>query len=72
MNEMWRTTHGDVVSVFTRGRLRARWYWHVQSSNNWEIVEQGEGYSRRIDAVTAAERHHPRVEAWSPDLRKRP
>jgi hypothetical protein len=62
VNEMWRTTHGDVVSVFTRGRLRTRWHWHVQSSRNWEIVEQGEGYSRRIDCVTAALRHHPRVE----------
>ena len=62
MNETWTTTHGDVVSVFTRGRLRTRWYWHVQDSGNWEIVEGGEGYSRRVDAMSAALGLHPRVE----------
>jgi hypothetical protein len=62
MSETWRTTHGDAVFIFQRSLLRTRWYWHVRSAGNWEIVEQGEGYSSRRDAVTAAERHHPRVE----------
>ena len=59
----WTTTHGDEVRVFERLRLRKakRWYWHVTAANA-EIVEHGEGYSRRIDAIAAAERHHPRVE----------
>jgi uncharacterized protein YegP (UPF0339 family) len=38
-----------------------QWFWHVQAPNH-EIVEQGEGYVRRIDAVDAALRHHPRVD----------
>jgi hypothetical protein len=57
------------VSVFPRrlltrltGRLRGTsWHWNVTAANG-EIVEWGEAYQRRIDAVTAAERHHPRVE----------
>ena len=63
MNEAWSTTHGDRVNVFQRLGLRGtKWRYDVTASNG-EIVEWGEAYSRRIDAVTAAERHHPRVES---------
>ena len=79
VNDMWLTTGGDRVEVFSRpvlvrSLLRTRvkgieWRWHVRAAGNNEIVESGEGYVRRIDAVAAAERHHPR---WSEDLRKHP
>ena len=63
MNESWSTTHGDRVSVFQRLTvLGTKWRYHVVAANG-ELVESGESYSRRIDAVTAAERHHPRVES---------
>jgi hypothetical protein len=61
VNESWATTGNSFVSVFTRGRLRTRWYWHCQAPNG-EIGCQGEGYQRRVDAISAALRHHPRVE----------
>jgi uncharacterized protein YegP (UPF0339 family) len=57
----WLTNHGDHVRVYrSRRRRRQRWYWHVASVNG-EIVEQGETYVQRIDAIVAAERHHPRI-----------
>ena len=63
MSEQWLTLHGDTVEVFQRrGLTGQRWLWHV-TARNGEIVESGEPYRRRIDAVAAAERHHPRVEA---------
>jgi hypothetical protein len=63
MTETWPTTKGDHVTLFTRLTLRGlRWRWHCTAGNG-EIVEHGQSYSRRIDAVTAAERHHPRVES---------
>lgn len=61
MNETWITNFGDRVEVFARLGLRGkRWHWNVAASNG-EVLEWGEAYSRRIDAVEAAERHHPRV-----------
>jgi hypothetical protein len=74
VNESWTTTGGDRVTVFSRTVLsrpllrRSRvvgttWHWHVRAAGNNEIVEHGEAYRRRIDAVAAAERHHPRVES---------
>lgn len=57
----WNTAHGDTVTVFrSRQRLKQRWRWHVRSPNG-EIVGHNENYVRRIDAITAAERHHPPV-----------
>ena len=62
MNESWLTTHGDHVEVFSRLGIRGkRWHRNVAATNG-EILEWGEAYARRIDAVTAAERHHPRTE----------
>lgn len=55
----WYTTHNDYVSVFSRGRFKQRWHWHVRAQGNNEIIEQGESYVRRIDAIDAALRHHP-------------
>lgn len=60
----WQTTHDDRVEIFRApGFLglvaHQRWNWHVKSSNG-EIIEHGEPMVRRIDAILAAERHHPR------------
>jgi hypothetical protein len=58
MDEHWETTGGDVVEVWESEGL---WYWHVEAPNH-EVVEQGEAYVHRGDAVDAALRHHPRVD----------
>lgn len=55
----WSTSHGDLVTVWEASP--GDWRWHVQAANH-EVVEQGEGHPRRITAVKAALRHHPRVE----------
>lgn len=57
-DESWETTREDVVEVY---RADDGWRWRVIAPNR-EITEQGESYRRRIDAVDAAERHHPRVD----------
>jgi hypothetical protein len=59
MDEHWETTGGDVVELWQAED--GQWRWHVQAPNH-EVVEQGEGYVRRIDAVDAALRHHPRID----------
>jgi len=59
VDEHWETTGGDVVEVWHEDGTG--WFWHVVAPNR-EIVQQGEGYVRRIDAVDAALRHHPRVD----------
>lgn len=62
MNETWLTTHGDRVHLMARYGLRGkRWYFTVTTAGNHKIAEWGEAYVRRVDAVAAAERHHPRV-----------
>jgi uncharacterized protein YegP (UPF0339 family) len=55
----WETSHGDTVEVF-RGE-DGKWHWHAQAAGNNEVIGQGEGYERRQDAITGAERHHPPV-----------
>ena len=65
----WRTTHGDRVEVYATEVLHdtspewlTTWRYRVRAANN-RIVETGsEGYTRRAAAITAALRHHPRVE----------
>jgi len=59
MDEHWETTGGDIVELWQDEH--GQWFWHVQAPNN-EVVEVGEGYVRRIDAVDAALRHHPRID----------
>ena len=67
----WPTNGGDVVEVYatptrclrTECTTAHREYRYRVRAANGEIVEQGsEGYTRKAAAVTAAERHHPRVE----------
>jgi hypothetical protein len=60
--ERWTTTHGDVVEVWRvpRADRVEDWRWHVQARNG-EIVEQGEGYTRKESACAAAKRHHPYI-----------
>lgn len=65
----WTTTHGDTVEVYLsdqpEGHTDDAWRYRVRAANN-KVVEQGsESYTRRRTAVTAAERHHPRVEVAS-------
>ena len=60
MSDHWQTTGNDRVHVYED--TAGEWRWQVRAANG-EIVEQGEGYVRRSDAVTAALRHHPEVES---------
>jgi hypothetical protein len=55
----WTTTHGDVVTIYSRGigPLR-RWRWRVRAANG-EIVGSGEAHPQIESAVEAARRHHP-------------
>lgn len=61
MNETWVSHAGFRVEVISRGAFRQRWRFLVRAANG-EIVATSEAYSRRIDAVTTAERILPRVE----------
>ena len=66
MNETWTTTHGDVVHLVARYGLRGkRWYWTCTDPGNSEPLEWGEAYVNRADAMSAALRHHPRIEDGS-------
>ena len=65
----WLTNHGDTVEIYTGPASCLRencvvahleYRYRVVAANG-EIVESGEGYVRRVDAVAAAERHHPRL-----------
>jgi hypothetical protein len=63
VSESWTTTPGDRVTVFQRlGLFGSKWRYHITAANG-ELVEWGESYSRRIAAVRAAARQHPRVES---------
>lgn len=66
----WQTNHGDKVVVWRSLQVHAVgldvtdvevWYWHVVARNG-RVLEQGEGHTRRREAVTAALRHHSRVD----------
>lgn len=52
----WTTELGDVVTVWEASP--EDWRWHVTAGNG-EVLEQGEGHTRREDAVRAAVRYHP-------------
>lgn len=58
-HEVWSTTHGDTVEVYLAGD---GWRWRVRARNG-EVVGSGEAHPAREDAVTAAGRHHPPVQA---------
>lgn len=69
--DSWQTTEGDKVEVYRSGRdcgeigcdlahYAGDFHWRVRASNG-EVVGQGEGHPRKVDAVTAAMRHHPPV-----------
>jgi len=62
----WRTTHGDKVTVYeascphcSTDHLEYRF--RVQAANGEIVATGSEGYTRKAAAITAAERHHPRV-----------
>lgn len=63
----WRTALGDLVEVWQAGELGrpVDWRWHVQARNG-EILEQGEGHTRRRNARVAAMRYHPPVYPGTP------
>lgn len=67
----WRTNHGDTVEVYATAAACLRpecttahreYRYRIRAANG-EIVEHGEAYSRKADAIEAAGRHHPRVES---------
>jgi len=60
--ERWWTTGGDRVEVWQD--IEGQYRWTVRAANG-EVVGSGEAHPRRENAVRAAERHHPRVEAES-------
>lgn len=57
----WITNRGDVVRVRA---ARDGYRWTVRAANG-EVVGSGEAHPDFEDAVAAAERHHPHVEAGS-------
>ena len=69
----WLTNHNDTVEVYASDLdclregcvVQHREFRYRVVAANGEIVESGEGYIRKADAVTAAVRHHPRVEVES-------
>lgn len=56
------TTGGDRVHVYKD--VSGEWRWQVRAANG-EIVGSGEGHPNRVDAVSAAWRHHPEVQVAS-------
>lgn len=56
----WITNRGDVVRVRA---ARDGYRWTVRAAANGEVVGSGEAHPHFEDAIAAAERHHPQVEA---------
>lgn len=68
--EKWTTNHGDTVTVYEVAKPCLRehcavyhreYRYRVQAANGEIVATGSEGYTRKSAAVTAAERHHPRI-----------